>query len=209
MGISSFHRASREHNRVRRVELSSLSGAFSVRTMNAIRLISFTLAMTVAAAGPAFADPAAVAASSEPNWKATIVSPHARTGQPFVIDGVYVQIDRIRSVSAYADGTPPDVGARAFEVEFWMNNPLRENAELYDRFYAFAKLSDGTDTDGDGLSFFPLDSSKEITGINLKSGQAEHARFDFEVPTNAKVTSLVIFGPIDGATVTIPISPAL
>lgn len=144
-------------------------------------------------------------AFSEPNWAATLTTNRTQVGRPFVIDGIDTQIDKVSAVANFADGTAPDQGARVIEVQFWLHNPLSENADMYDRFYAYATLSDGTDTNGDGLSFFPLDSAKEMTDITLKPGETAHARFDFEVPTNTKTTGLVIFGPIDGAKITIPI----
>ena len=139
----------------------------------------------------------------EPNWQAAIATTQARIGQPFVIDGVGVQVDRVASVLSFADGTAPDNGARVVEVEFWLHNAQADNIDLYDRFYAYASLGDGTDTNGEGLSYFPLDSAKEISNITLKPSETAHARFDLEVPINMKLTALVIYGPIDGATVTI------
>ena len=184
-------------------------GSVFGKNMIAKALISLTLLPLVvsglALAGPDAVGPA-VRLPADPNWKATVVAPRARIGQPFVIDGVYVQIDRIRTVPTFADGTPPDDGTRVVETDFWLNNALTEKTELYDRFYAYAILSDGTDTNGDGLSFFPIDSSKELSSIGFKPGQVEHLRFDFEVPANTKITRLVVFGPIDGATVSLPVA---
>jgi hypothetical protein len=88
-------------------------------------------------------------------------------------------------------------------VEYWARNPQTENIDFFDRFYAYALMRDGSDTDGEGLSFYPLNSNVEFGDVTLTPSMVQHARFDVEVPAGGDVTSLVVFGPLDGAKVTV------
>ena len=145
------------------------------------------------------------ALGAQPDWSAASIAASARIGQPFVLDGLDVQIDRIAPAAAFGDGSPPDTGMRLFEVNFWIHNPLNETAGLYDYFYAYAVTSDGNDTDGDPLSFYSIGGSQEITDITLRPRDSSHARFDLQVTASEKISDLVIFGPIDGTKVVIPL----
>lgn len=132
----------------------------------------------------------------------------ARLAQSFTVDGLVVRIESVTPVGSFADGTAADDGARILQVKFWARNPGTSDLDFFDRFYAYATMSDGSDTDGAGLSFYPIASDKEFGDVTLKPGQTQHARFDLEVPTNSNPQNLVVFGPVDGAKVTIPIPAA-
>ncbi|MBC5823472.1 MAG: hypothetical protein GIW99_01080 [Candidatus Eremiobacteraeota bacterium] len=156
--------------------------------------------LTLASPGPASMAPGV-------SWDHPATGDRARLLQPFTVDGLDVRVDSLKPVDAFADGTAPDDGTRVLQVEFWARNPGQSDIDFFDRFYAFAVMSDGSDTDGEGLSFYPLDSGKEFGDVTLKPGQTQHARFDLEVPANVSVAKLVVFGPVDGAKVTIPLPP--
>jgi len=145
----------------------------------------------------------AAPASAEPDWHAASIAARAHIGQPFALDGLDVQVDRIAPAATFGDGSPPDAGMRLFEVDFWIHNPLNENAGLYDYFYAYAITKSGGDTDGDPLSFYAGDSAREITDISLRPHESAHARFDLQVRAGDSLSELVIFGPIDGTKIVI------
>lgn len=141
--------------------------------------------------------------NGEPAWQTAVSTNHARLREPFFVDGIAVTVDRMVYVPGFADGTPPDLGARVVEVEFHAYNPNYEDLHLFDRMYAYARMDDGTDTDGEGLSFYPLDGNRELGDIVIKSKQTLHARFDIEVPDHGAIAEFYISGPIDGAKVVI------
>ncbi len=166
-----------------------------LQSVKSLVVAAAALAMTHTAAG----------SPMEPKWDASVTTNQARLMQPFTIDGMNVRVDKVSEVNTFADGTPPDVGARIVEVEFWAHNPSQSDMDFYDRFYAYAVMGDASDTDGEGLSFYPLDSGKEFGDVTLKPNQTQHARFDVEVPEKPGLDKLVVFGPIDGVKVTIPL----
>ncbi|MBC5806387.1 MAG: hypothetical protein DLM53_11985 [Candidatus Eremiobacter antarcticus] len=150
-------------------------------------------ALTVSAATP----------GAMPDWSKAATAQRAVYNEPFVIDGLQAAISRVSYVSQYPDGTLPDTGARAVQVEFWARNPEKNDITFFDRFYPYAVVSDGSDTDGEGVSFYPLESNAGIGDLKLAPGMNLHARFVLEIPANTTVTGLVIYGPTDGAKVTL------
>lgn len=173
-----------------------------IRTLAACALAAMAFVGTT----PVGASPTAAYAAggpNEPRWDKAVTTTHADLRQVFMLDGIHVRIDRIHYVAAYADGTPPDEGTRLLEIEYWAHNPEPTNADFYERFYAYAVMSNDTDTDGEGLSYYPLDSATEFEDVTLKPGMTLHARFFLEVPASAALSKLVLFGPVDGAKVTI------
>lgn len=173
-----------------------------MKTINATLPGAVATVALLASSLVAFAEPAR-RVPQQPGWEKTVTADHVQLGQPFVIDGINVRIDRAAYVDSFADGTPADTGARVVEIEFWAHNPEPNNIHFFDRFYAYAVMSDGTDTDGEGLSFFLTDSNKELGEFSLKPGENIHMRFDVEVPAKSAIAQLVIRGPVDGAKVTI------
>lgn len=142
-------------------------------------------------------------ASPVPDWNRAGVAPKANLAQPFRIDGIDAAIVRLTPVAHYPDGTAADTGAKVMEVEYWSHNPGTETADFFERFSAYAELSDGTNTDGEGVSFYRLDSTSEIEALSLKPGDTLHARFYLEIPQAANITQLVIEGPVDGVKVAV------
>ncbi|MDQ6780145.1 MAG: hypothetical protein M3Z37_03195 [Candidatus Eremiobacteraeota bacterium] len=142
----------------------------------------------------------AVAAPS-PDWNKASVTAKANLSQPFRIDGIDAAIVRLTAVAQFPDGTPADTGAKLVEVEYWSHNSGTDAADFFERFSAYAELSDGTNTEGEGVSFYPLDSTSEIGALSLKPGDTLHARFYLEIPQASTITQLVIEGPVDGVKV--------
>lgn len=162
------------------------------------------VAAEIAATGAAgSAAPGRVVLPEPIPWNKAVTTNHALLRQPFVLDGVQIRIDRVAYVATMADGTPADEGARIVEVDFRAHNPEPQSVHFFDRFYAYAVMSDGSNTDGEGLSFFLPDSSKELLDFSLKPGEEFHGRFDMEIPDKSSIAQLVLFGPVDGATVSI------
>lgn len=154
------------------------------------------LCAIVAAGGLALASPA-------PDWKRASTTPKANLAQPFRIDGIDAAIVRLTPVAQFPDGTAADTGAKVVEVEYWSHNSGTDAADFFERFYAYAELSDGSNTEGEGVSFYPLDSASEIGALTLKPGDTQHARFYLEIPQATNITQLVIEGPVDGAKVAV------
>lgn len=165
--------------------------------------IIFAAALAAAALAGTITPGLAAGNSAEPRWDKAATTTHAKLHQTFMLDGIMVRIDKIAYVDRYPDTTGPDEGARIVEVEYWAHNPEPTNADFYERFYAYAVMSDDTNTDGEGLSYFPLDSDREFEDVTLKPGMTVHARFFLEVPASSTLSTLVIFGPVDGAKVSI------